>query len=295
MKTTFPYGTIELMPYPDLGEFVIVGVLLVERERYVRARVIDSKRTKRITQFFPEIERKVFTSTLARLRDEVARWECMMNGEFGGGIPQLFRDEKEANGMMSLLTSPREGMVRIRRRGVAMADDASEWLEEAFRRFVTREEAEPVNPVEQRFTKQVKDHLVRWRLDRFYRETIVGEEHYHAKFPFAYTPEGSERPFRAIKPLHLGHENPTAIIEHGDQWLQKIRRLRQFNQAPEQVVFPVRLPNGGGRIASERVEAVRVVMDDFRREEIIAIPENQTDQLREAVAIAPDFSGGLFS
>lgn len=295
MKTAFQYATVELMPYPELGEFAIVGVVAVGMERFMRYRLLDAKKTKRLTQFFPEIERKVFAETLLSVGDEFRMLEENLNsGPDMGLAPLLDLGGSDGKAIFRVLTSTREGAVRIRPRGVAMVENVDRWIDDAFDRFVMRIGEPPLDPAERVLTNRIKRFLAEWRIDCAYKETLVRERHIHATFPFAYTPEGASVPLRAIKPLHLGHDSPTRIFDHGDHWLQKVRRLRQFQCLPERVIFPVQLPGRDSDLSEERTEVAHLLLDDFRNEGIEVVPEADFPTLKQSLLVAPVPSGGLF-
>lgn len=295
MKTAFQYATVELMPYPDLGEFVIVGVVAIGVGRVMRYRLLEAKRTKRLTHFFPEIERKVFTQTLSSVGDELQMLEDNLNaGPDMGLTPLLDLGGSDGKAIFRVLTSAREGAVRIRARGVVMVESVDRWIEDAFERFVMRIGEAPLDPAELVLTNRIRRLLTTWKIDKAYKETPIRERHIHATFPFAYTPEGAKVPLRAIKPLHLGHDSPTRIFDHGDRWLQKVRRLRQFDCLPERVIFPVQLPIKDSDFAEERGEVAHLVLDDFRREGIEVVQEADFPELRNSLQVETFPHGGLF-
>ncbi|MGC1481840.1 MAG: DUF3037 domain-containing protein [Chthoniobacterales bacterium] len=286
MKTAFRFATVELCPYPELGEFVIVGVVLVTRRRELVFRVLPANRTTRLTRFFPEIERAVFTETLRAVKAEFEILEMNLQGGHIGTEP-LNLDGGEWQTIFQLLTAPREGFLRIESRGTAIADDTDRWINNAFERFVMRTVDGITDPAERTLTEHIGGLLREWRLAKLYRAEMVGGEHIHARFPFAYTPEGIDTPRRVIKPLHLAQDTPTKVLEHGDAWLQKIRRLRQFRKAPAEIIFPVKIPVGVGEHASERNEVAACVIQDFQKEGVVVVDDRKLDELRMAVHIDP--------
>lgn len=296
MKQPFQYATIELRPYPALGEFVIVGVLAVGAGRSLRFRLLKPAKTTRLTQFFPEIERRVFTETLQRLREEFAMLAEQINGQHDPGFTlPLELPGSDARGIFRVLTSPKEGMVQIQSRGAGMTEDLDQWVEDSFDRFVLRTDKSAPDPAEQVLTNRIKRSLKAWKMDKVYQEVQLGESHYHATFPFAYTPEGAERPGRVVKPLHLAQDTPTKIFEHGDQWLQKIRRLDQYGHRPDRVIFPVQLPQGTGFQSEERQEVAAVLLEDFRKQAIEIVQADDAAALRKSVIVDPMPVGGLFA
>lgn len=295
MRTTFRFATVELCPYPELGEFVIVGVVLVTARRELTFRALPANRTTRLTRFFPEIERTIFTETLRAVRTDLEILEMNLQGNHVGTGP-LDLGGGEWQTIFQLLTAPREGFVRIKPRGTAIAEDPERWIEQAFERFVMRTVDGITDPAERTLTEHIGGLLREWRLAKLYRAETVGGEFIHARFPFAHIPEGADAPKRVIKPLHLAHDSATKVLEHGDTWLQKIRRLRQFERAPEEIILPVKTARGLGEHAAERTEVAACLIGDFRREGVTVIDEQERDELRQAVNVkdsAP--AGDLFA
>ena len=61
--TALRYATIELRPYPEVGEFLVVGIFAVAQDGRVRGKVLPARNTARLTHCFPEIQRRVFVET----------------------------------------------------------------------------------------------------------------------------------------------------------------------------------------------------------------------------------------
>ncbi len=68
----------------------------------------------------------------------------------------------------------------------------------------------------------------------------MGDDAFQASFPLVQQQGGTLT--KIIKPLRLDHEAPQDIYEHGDVWLQKIKRLRNRNLLPSKVLFAVQAP-----------------------------------------------------
>ena len=271
-------GTIELMPYPEHGEFCIVGVFAVDVEnRKLSYRLLESLKTKRLSGFFPELERKLFTRTLTGLHDEWRQLCKMINK---GAHTQSFAGFNISNGneIYSALTHPREGMVRQTARGTILTKDIEQWLDQTFKRRVLRVDLQHAAPEEQRLTRQSTNLLRDWKLTKTWKERRVGRDDYHTTFPFTYKPTGEQMVQRAIKPLFLGHQSATRILDHGDTWLQKVRRLRHFNLAPEIIIFPVCRPDDDD---AQRADHAELVINDLKKEGANIIEHSELEQLRE--------------
>ncbi|MDP0492033.1 MAG: DUF3037 domain-containing protein [Verrucomicrobiota bacterium JB023] len=290
-KTAYSIGTIELMPYPEHGEFVIVGVFAIgAKDRDLTYRLLPSNQIKRPAQFFPELERKLFAKVLRELQEEWERLEQMVNK--GAMTAGLEFQKQDARHLFATLTMPREGMIRQTARATILTDNIEGWMNNEFQRMVYRIDQTAASPEEQRLTREVKELLVQWKVKKAWKERKVGNEDYHATFPFTYQPEEADQVLKAIKPLHLAQNSATKIIDHGDFWLGKVRRLRQFKLAPETIVFPVELPKNQN---SEHYERANLVVTDFQREGIHVLPRRNFMNLQKYVQLTSEDGLELFS
>ena len=284
-------GTIELMPYPEHGELCVVGVFAVDvQNRKLHYRLLEPRRTKRLTGFFPELERRLFTRTLTGLHDE---WQQLCKMINKGAHTQSFENYKISNGneIYAALTHAREGMVRQTARGTILTKDVEQWLDQTFKKMVLRVDLQHTPPEEQCLTTQITGLLRNWKLAKAWKEGRVGRDGYHAIFPFTYKPKDVDKVQRAIKPLFLGQHSATKILDHGDMWLQKVRRLRHFNLAPEIIVFPVHRPSNDD---AQRADHAELVINDLKSEGAKIIEHNKLDQLREYVDVDVTEDAPLF-
>ena len=282
ITTAFLHGTIELIPYADQGEFVIVGVFAVDPGgRTLHWRLQRPAKTTRLTGFFPELDRRQFRETLRHINEEWTELEAQINQ--GSGTRTLEFAEMDGGLLFQTLTQPRGGNLRYQARGTVIEADIDGWLDRRFNKLVLREIEATEAPEEKRLTDEVRRQLREWNVVKTWMEAVVGPEAYHARFPFAYRKGPNEPVLRAIKPLHLAGSEPVHILEHGDAWLQKIRRLRHFGEAPEVLIFPLAFPANEN---SPHYENARLVADDLRREGVEVLDANRLVELKQHVLTA---------
>ena len=98
--------------------------------------------------------------------------------------------------------------------------------------------------------------FARTDLIRFYKKPeIIGDERYEVVLPFVFRKE--DRVLKAIKPLDLDKPTSTKVYEHGDQWINRVKRLREIGRIPEQFLFPVRYPATGEKRKAAGTEVVK--------------------------------------
>jgi hypothetical protein len=276
-KIAYHTGTIELMPYTEHGEFCIVGVFAVDSEsRRLVYQILNQRKTKRLTGFFPEMERTIFTQTLKSVHQEWDRLANMVN-EGAGTTEFKIMAQVPGSDLFTAITYPREGIIRHKAKGVVLTAEIDKWLQKSFTNMIMRQDLDTILPKEQKLTRDVADYLKRLKFKQAWKEERVGNDIYHANFPFAYIPKDTETVERAIKPLFLGHSTSTKIMNHGDTWLQKVRRLNQFKMAPDVLIFPVQRPVDE---SSEQFEHADIIINDLINEGVNVVEGMNLDIVR---------------
>ena len=122
--------------------------------------------------------------------------------------------------------------------------------------------------------KGLRGWLVEARLaDRFHSERL-GDKTYGATFPFVES--GLSHPLKAIKPLYLGQDDPTRIIDHGGQWALRVARLRKRQRLPQELLFAVKGPEEEG---SSRSEAYEEAVEELRQANAAVLPFADKDRI----------------
>lgn len=235
------YAVVRFLPYPEAGEFVNIGVVLHSPATgYFDFRLLDAKRTSRVRGFFPELKKDHYRDAVKHCAEELQR----MRGEVGIAgktAEQTALDPAVGLALFRELIRPRETIIRFSNAGTALAAQPDELLHELFERYVLRMFAQGTEYQEEIMQHRVASTLRQHKLITRFREAQVGDEDYHVTFPFVYQPKIGLFA-RAIKPLNLNQNQSTKIIEHGEAWLTRIRRLRRIHKAPQEILFPVHCP-----------------------------------------------------
>ncbi|CAG9166164.1 hypothetical protein LMG23994_00916 [Cupriavidus pinatubonensis] len=231
VKYACQYAIVRFMPYVETEEFANVGVVLAcPKTGYFDFKLLP--RVRRITAFFEELDASVYRTAREALRAELNR------------IKQLFA---HATGSITLgtrlfeeLVRPRESMIRFADVRVILTGNPSDELDRVYDHVVGRTFATKVYQ-EQILEKHIQSTLRAADLSALFKNRKVGNDAYHATFPFVRVNRDDE-PVQAIKPLHLAHDDAAAIFDHGWEWLGKIKRLHNERQLPQQVMFAVNAP-----------------------------------------------------
>jgi len=231
------YALVRFLPYPEAGEFVNVGVVVHSpTSGFFDYRMMPTNATKRVRGFFPELELNLYKEALKNCEAELTRMRQEI-GIAGAAAEQMAFDPRGVGlGLFRELIRPRETVIRFSGAGTARTEQPVTLLRELFLRYVRRMFA-PKEYQESMMQERVSKTLKQHQLITLFREGKVGNDEYHVRFPFIHRSVSGV--FSVIKPINLGQEDSTRIYEHGEMWLNRIRRLRKLSQAPDRMLFPV--------------------------------------------------------
>lgn len=252
MKNVCQYAIVQFMPYPETREFANAGIVLICPERgFFGFKLL--KRYGRITRFFESMDRRVYLEGKKGLHDEFMRLRALLKG---GDLDmrRRHRDLSEASRLFLEMTRRREAVFRFDQPSVVLADDPKATCEELYgyyveRDFVTKEYQE------KHLERAMRRLLINANLSERFEEHTLGDEDYHARFPFVAMKE--DIPIRVIKPLFLGQDEPNRIYAHADLWIPKIKRLRAKSMLPDAVMFPLEAPSSQDEKRIRAFEEVR--------------------------------------
>lgn len=264
-KTLCQYALLRFRPFVETGEFANVGIVLMAPEkRFFGYRLLT--RYGRVTQFFNELDRKVYLNARALFKEELDRFTAELRRAALDGRKSV-ADVDLANNLFGELTRPREAILQFDEPRLALAEDPKAKLQELFehyveRNFVTKEYQERL------LESSVRKMLFRAKIGNEYQRQKIGGADFAVNFPFVHMDE--EKATRIIKPLFLAQPDTTRLLTHGGQWVDKIRRLRKRNALPENVLFPVTAPAQGTR----QFAAFEEIQAELAEQEVQIAPAN---------------------
>ncbi|WP_016854763.1 DUF3037 domain-containing protein [Halomonas smyrnensis] len=223
------YAVLRFQPYPETGEFANLGiVMLCNNGEFLQ--LSETRQRQRVTHFFDKLPSTVFTRARREFLQELRR------------VVKLGHDHKDDPAMQRRifqhLVEPRETMFRFSRPGTIATDDPHKALEDLFMRYVHHDFSQKPND-EAQLTTRVTQWLRSFK-NRRYAERTLGSELLKVKFPLVWEEAGAAR--QAVKPISFDLEDSTSIIEKGDKWEKRMRRLRDDQQAPADTVFICHAP-----------------------------------------------------
>ena len=258
MNTACHYAIVRFMPFVETGEFGNVGIVLFSpTARYFGFKLLG-QRYSRITNFFEQLDTKLFRASMHATQAELQRVSDMLKG-LGTDRRLKALDREAAISVWQEILKPRESMVRFSDSRLAMAGDPQTKLGELYayyveRNFATKEYQEKL------MERGVRGFLKEAQLHEAFHEYRIGNDEYNAMFPFVQLVD--DLPTKVIKPLRLDHAEPARVIDHGGQWRVRVEALRKRNLLPAKVLFAVNGDtNGESSLARARREVVASLTD----------------------------------
>ncbi len=273
MKTACHYAIVRFLPFVETGEFANVGVVMfAPNARYFGFQLLGNRHA-RVTNFFEQLDAKVFRTSMRTFLDELQRIDAMLKQM---GTDRRFK-ELDRDGAIRLwgeVIKPRETMLRFSESRLVLADDPRAKLPALFqyyveRNFATREYQEQI------LERGVRGWLREAKLAERFHAGRVGNDEYHAQFPFVAGPD--DKPEKIIKPLNLAHADAAHIIDHGGQWIVRINALKKRGLLPTKVLFTV----DGPEDETPRGKARREVVGELGETGVIVAPYGQSQPIIE--------------
>ena len=253
------YAVLRFLPYPETGEFVNLGIVAHCPALRMLEVATERKKFKRVFDFFPELDRNAFRAARKAVQADLERVQALV-----GNTP----DVQLAQRIFRELVRPREAVFRFGEIRTILTPEPQQVAAVLFEQYVNRQFAQEREYHEVVMARRYLQVLRKHPTGRHFRAAVVGTESYHVRVPIVSTELAlNQAPQRAIKPLDLEREEPTAVIEHGDAWIQRLKRLREFGRMPERFIFAVRRPTAGAcadaaaKVVTELKEAGGKVID----------------------------------
>lgn len=273
-KHAVSYAIIRFQPHVETEEFANIGIVLVAPRMSFLDFRIEDRRLGRLTSFFDTVEAATTRSVLKSYHVELKRIRDLA-GHIGNGQKRFeFELSDNAEHLFHALTKNREGMIRFSEVRFAMTDNPKDKLDELFNYYVRRNFASAVYR-EGLLEKQVRALFKLRDIGRNFKPMAFSDGLYSAKFPFVEVVE--DKPLKVLKPIYLGQDEPTRILDHGNKWLFTIQRLK--DKLPPDVVVAVEGPND----SSKRKQAFREAVDLFRANDIKVVDAQNESELIDAM------------
>ncbi|WP_339441341.1 DUF3037 domain-containing protein [Pseudomonas proteolytica] len=278
MKYICNYSILRFLPYPETGEFVNIGIVLIANNGDFRFK-IEQKR-QRVTHFFPSLDSKIFQRAKREMTAELSR--------LSGFLTQNRSDLSMLLNTFKHLIHPRETMMRFSDPGTMATDNADAALSALFDHYVNHDFATKEYQ-ETALERQLGSLLSDSNLRQKYTEQKLGTIEYPVRFPFVLTQ--GQIPVQAIKPINLGHDESSKILEHGDSWISKVRRLMSYDSLATDTLFVAGAPEPGKPKLLKAYREITRELASFKGVRVINYDEGRNEllsQIRQGIPATPN-------
>ena len=247
MKQACQYALIQFRPFAETGEFANIGVIVAAPKKGFFDFKLAPTRFARVTQFFKELDAKVYSAAISHFDEELN----IVKKHFEGR-PALLHKELPA-----LLNRYTESLIRFSPLRIIGTDDLNGLTDILFNRYVGRDFIDKQyreTAMERALKQELKTKSVRVK---FKKKTIPAGFR-NITFPFAGEWKGQ---MRIIKPLAFEHKNSTKLFEHGEQWGNRLQWLINKDLLlPQNALIPIEEPKTeDASLVEAFIEAKRVL------------------------------------
>jgi hypothetical protein len=254
------YAIVRFIPFVETEEFANVGVVLYAPSKNYFGFKVLTNRLGRITAFFEHIEGPLLRRTMKDVWAELDRIARQFDA--------LARHDR-ADAGMSLwreLLKPKSSQIVLSSERVVLAERPQEQVGELFKRYIEHGFVTP-EYIERALERRVSGWLRADKLDRRFREGVIGNDAFKVRFPFVARDAAGAT--RVIKPLALTQFDSVRILEHGGPWIQRLHNLRKRDLLPEQILF---VYDGDAAEDTQRGEARRDVLSELKALTVQTLP-----------------------
>ncbi|MCP9340340.1 DUF3037 domain-containing protein [Stutzerimonas xanthomarina] len=225
MKYACLYSIVRFAPFAETEEFANVGIVLsapaIGRMEYRLAR----KNLKRVNRFFEC--NNLFAKAMEIAQNELDAVRAMTAEAQESQIVNHFR----------FLTEPKESLIRFSPMRSILVENFDVTLEELFGRYIERQ-GMARDRREEVMVREIRTLFTEASIRSFRDETLTGEL-IKLHLPLVHR----NKVVAAIKPLAFDQAEPSAILDHCEQWLMKFARAEKEGIIElKNVLIPVAAP-----------------------------------------------------
>lgn len=239
-KQVCNYAVVRFMPYPETEEFVCVGIVLYcQTSRFFGYRM-EMKRRDRITGFFPELDRSILTNGRRIFDQHLQHVGKLLSDADSNGQMTLDLNGVDPAQIFKELVRPRESLFRFGEIATALTDNPAHEVNRLFDFYVNRQFAQREEYQESLMARQLQNVFKKNDVAG-YRPEKLGDDLYQFSIPFVKGEKSEPGLVRLIKPLNLSQTDTTKVIDHGDLWVKRMRKLVKLNYDPTHLMMSVKV------------------------------------------------------
>lgn len=275
-KLVCNYSVIRFLPYPETEEFVNVGILACCPQIGWLGHIVEPRKTRRISGFFPELDIQMYIAGRQHLVTELDRYvaeHCLVDPT-QWALPS---HQEYVDGLFAEMVRPREELFRFGTPATLLTTDPNRDMRALFGHYVERHFAKHRDYQEKVMNERLTAVFRERDLLRRYHKERVGNDDYHVVLPFVEKHRNDPCPLRALKPLNLAQTEATQIRDHGDAWCAKVERLQRMAFLPRHMLFAVKYPpveqvkqrEAAKEIQQLLMQKPGVIVEDFDNQEVL--------------------------
>ncbi|MEC4728885.1 DUF3037 domain-containing protein [Shewanella sp. D64] len=229
MSNLCKYAIIRFMPFAETEEFANVGILLYAPKQGFVDFKLAPMRFARVTDFFDDLDGALYSNALRSFTEELERVRIFGRKMLGREQVNFFQE----------VTRYREGVMTFGGTSSMLCDDPTIALEALFERYIGRSFATKEYR-EQQMVKVLR-HELKTHVDnvKFKQQRLVAD-YVPVNMPLVASIGNITK---VIKPIAFDQARPLNLIEHGEQWISRVKRLIQAKTIkPEHMMFTVENP-----------------------------------------------------
>lgn len=251
-KTAFRYAVLRFMPYPETGEFANVGVVAAAPRENKFAFRIEKKRTKRLTDFFSNLDATMYKRAI---KDYEAELVVM--------VDLVEKKKLKALEAFETLVQPRATAFQFAAAGAMLADSIEAGTNQIFNDQMHHAFASEPGYIRD-LNIRVRSCLESLKLIRPFKKDKLEIAGYKVDFDFIQKDPETDKAIKVIKPFYMNYDELNSIYNLGDRWYGKFRRLEGYDLLPEETLFPVVEPKAG-TLATDAWQKVKKDLQEYGR------------------------------
>lgn len=247
------YSIVRFRPFAETGEFANVGIVAIASDGSAFEYQLTPKRFRRVTQFFDDLNGRLYSAAIEMLGDELIR------------ISQA-RTHQDTLLLFDMATLKRESMfVFSDIRTARFSESLRDFVTKLFERYVRRDFVGPKQH-EYLMEREIRGYLRSINVTDF-RKAQIDDELMPVTFPFVSSTNGTY----VIKPIAFDQGAPLDILDHEARWRNRLEHLIERGRlSPKNILLQIEGPQAENlghlreayRLAKEELSQIDVVMAD---------------------------------
>lgn len=263
-KLAMRFTVVRFMPYVQTREFANIGIILTCPKTGYFNYIIEHKYA-RLSKFFNKFDSSVYKAVINAFKDELDRVKEIAESS----TPEQIR------GILDHIARPREAVILTSEVAVTTGDIPHNEMERLFNYYVGHSFAKEYHDTQ--LTRHIEKLVKNIKNINPFKEILLGEKSgFHTTFPLVQQADNGDV-LKIIKPIYLGHQDPSEIYNKSDSWIARINRLNKLNILDDAAIMfayqPPENPNEGQK------KALNIILNELKSANIQTANERDKDKI----------------